>query len=645
MTVHLYARIDCYRLGAHSVLVTESSGATALIALPQATSARFFHGDVTHNTGDGRLPTDGGTVALCPYVKSLLNSAGLANTYGVTWNPTTGKITIARTSGSATFSLTFSTLGEAGERARLLYGFDGDQTTATTHTSTQACYFWFAFNGAETEDSGRQPRSEMQRAYVSVSGARQVYAVAPKSIAYGRRWVQRFLSNAEAHDSEDATGSDAWTLERLFESLRAGVRFLWFGYGTTTFAYRNRKGVYALSQDGVDGWEIRRVIPNSDLYWEVSFDVVEVAPADPSAADPTFFEWDDLTFTRSTVATFHTGATTIDDAAVDELRLEDRGDGYGPLALLEGARTNLLAYSQSNWSVTGTMGVTNNTHVAPDGQVIADTLSAVTGSSGTGTGDLAYHEWTAASGTTYTLSEWIKAVSGGATVRTRLYNSATALSAEERTPTATWTRYDQRVTADTNGTSYSGIGSYQDAGEPTVAATVVAGFGDQVEAGRFPSSYIRGTTGSAVARTADTATLATASVPLAMRQGRWQVAVCPVFGSSDLVSGDIFALVSFDNANNSLRIRHNGTDIKVEAYESSNVRASSSAITFSRHQRLVITIDAVAATISVTGATTGNGTGSAGTAWAWPGATGIRVGGNYGGTAEAFCRFELPRAA
>lgn len=647
MTVHLYARIDCYRLGAHSMTVTESSGGSALIALTATTGSRFYHGDSTHNTGDGKLPTDGGTVALCPKLTSLLNSAGLANTYAVSWAPTTGKITIARSTGTATFSLTFSTLSDAGERMRLLLGFDGDQSSATTHTSDQSCRFWYAFDGAETDDSGRQPRSEVPRGFVALAGAQQVYGVSPYSRAYGRRWVQQFASHAQAHNSQDATGGDIWTLERLFEHLVSGERFLWFPYGTTTFKFANRTAVYALSQEGIDGWEIRRMVPNSDLYWAAPFDCIEVQPGDPEGADPTLFEWGDFTVTRSTVATYRTSAATLEDAAVDELRYDDAGDGYGPLALFEGARTNLLLRTETldgYWAEENAT-LTNNVALDPFGAVNAVDVESTTSGAGY---NRSYMTSVVSAGSMYTFSVWYRDgdVNTGAHDYSISVTDGITPTPADITRTGTWTRARVQMTPAASPMAaiiYPHTGG--DSGPRAASGDDARYIAAQVELGRFASSYIRSDSGSTTTRTADTATLASAGVPLVMLSGVWQWAVLPTFASSDMTSGDIAVLVSFDNANNSLRIRHNGSDVKIEAYDESTVRASSLALTWSADQRLLITVNCPAGTITVTGATTGNGVGSTGTAWTWACATGIRVGGNYSGTAEAFCRFELPRAA
>lgn len=644
MTVWLYARFDCYRLGAHSMTVTESSGGTALIALPAAATARFYHGDSTDNTGDGRLPSDGGTINLGAYLQSLLNSAGLANTYTVTWAPTTGLYTIARATGTATFSLTFSTLSAAGERMRRVIGFSADQSTATTHTSTQSCWYWYAFDGAASADTGRQCRRETKRANVAVSGGRQVFKVKPYTRAYGRKWTQQFQSHADAFDSDDTTGGDVWTLERLFEHL-IDERFLWFPSTTTVFAYRNRQGVYELSDEGIEGWEIRRVIPNSDLFWDVTFDVIEWDTNDPEGSDPTLFSWTDLTFTRSTVATYQTSATTIADAAINALRYEDRGDGYGPLPLFEGASTNYVTRSESmylgtGWTLQNCTGLLNV--ISPDGTVNGSRLT----SDGAGDYSRVYITSTHAGSVPQTCSVWIRDGAQNTGAHAHLFGLSDGTYNSDTAPyNLAWTRQDMTVASIVaNSAPFFHI-------DPALAAPGAASgddivlFGAQSEQLRFPSSYIRATAGSTVTRGADTGTLAAGSVPTTMKSGVWQLAVLPIFGSSDMVSGDIRVFVSFDDANNSLRIRHNGTDVKIEAYQASTVRAASLAITFSRHQRLLVTVNAAAGTVTVTGASTGNGAGATGTVWTWACATGIRVGGNYGATGEAFCRFELPRVA
>lgn len=156
MTCHLYLRIDCYRLGAATMTITESGGKSAIIAFPATTGYRLYHGDDTDNTTDGVLPADGGTIAVGPKLRYLLNTAGLDYTYAVAWNATTGQYSITQT-GGGTFALTFSTHGEAGERMRRILGMDGDHSTASSQSSDQACRFWMSFTGGRSNDGDRQP--------------------------------------------------------------------------------------------------------------------------------------------------------------------------------------------------------------------------------------------------------------------------------------------------------------------------------------------------------------------------------------------------------------------------------------------------------------------------------------------------------
>lgn len=650
MTCVYASRFACRRIGAMSVTVTESVAGAVTFTASADESHSFYHGDSTDDTSDGIPVADDGSLCFGVWLEDKLNADGtLLNTYTVAFAPTTGLYTISRATGSATFALTFSTLGAAGTRMRQALGFDGDQSTATSQTSDICPRYWLICGGDRAEYSDRQPSNEVVRGSVVYTSNGRVSGVAPYAIPYRHAWLQRFASHALSHNSQDATaGGDAWTMERFFEHHRDGERFLFFPstvVGTSACSYSNRDRAYSFSQAGIDGWEVRRIIPNSNLYWEVPFDCVEYDTGNPAGADPALLSWADMTFTRSTVATYRTSAATLTDAAINEARYEVIGDANGSdLLLIEGARTNLLLRSETldgNWAEENAT-LTNNVALDPFGAVNAVDVESTTSGAGY---NRSYMTNVVSAGSMYTFSVWYRDgdVNTGAHDYSISVTDGITPTSQDITRTGTWTRARVRMTPAASPMAaiiYPHTGG--DSGPRAASGDDARYIAAQVELGRFGSSYVRSDSGSTTARTADTATWSDSVAT--MRSGRWQIIVRPIFGSSDMTSGDICVVASFVDANNSVRIRHNGSDIKVEAYAGSAVKASSSAITWSADQTLRLTLDCGAATVAVTGATTGNGTGSAGTAWTWSTGT-FRLGGNVSGTAEAFAALSLPMAA
>jgi hypothetical protein len=189
--------------------------------------------------------------------------------------------------------------------------------------------------------------------------------------------------------------------------------------------------------------------------------------------------------------------------------------------LIEEARTNLHTYSRdiNLWANTGGY-VTANTTLAPDGTVSADTVTMGAD------GSLPGHGVVYSAATTHTISCYIRDGAASPWLRVRIATAANSVSGFFNLSTYAvgslgagmtggkveavgggWRRYSFQytpaagdegnrsttfagVTADSSGT---GAGSY-------------IGWGFQIEAGTFPTSYIP-TAGTTVTRTADVATV------------------------------------------------------------------------------------------------------------------------------------------
>jgi hypothetical protein len=109
--------------------------------------------------------------------------------------------------------------------------------------------------------------------------------------------------------------------------------------------------------------------------------------------------------TRSTEGSYLTSASTVSWAGTNTIRLEDRGDGNGPMILLEGSSQNWLQYAESfvaPWVGGGTR--TAGAAAGPDGTMV-DRLNMASGNQGWYQFYTSYTGWV-------THSSWARAVSG-----------------------------------------------------------------------------------------------------------------------------------------------------------------------------------------------------------------------------------------
>ena len=140
----------------------------------------------------------------------------------------------------------------------------------------------------------------------------------------------------------------------------------------------------------------------------------------------------------------------------------------------------------------------------------------------------------------------------------------------------------------------------------------------------------------------DVLTFLSAQIPAALRTGKVAIAVTPQWAPADLQSGDQRWLLSVGTGGTEgYRVRHTGTDVRVEVVIAGSVVASSPAVTGStRLVRRTFTFDPVAATVAVDGTA-----GSAGTPWSLTSGVQVRVGGVLGGASEFDGYIEQPVVA
>jgi hypothetical protein len=220
----------------------------------------------------------------------------------------------------------------------------------------------------------------------------------------------------------------------------------------------------------------------------------------------------DATVTRGSVKNINSATGTLEEIASNVTPSSFGTGGWG--ALVEGARTNNVIWSedftQTAWNKTISATVTGNTGIAPDGTTTADTFTAGAN------GSQIQQSFVGLSGTTYTVSFYIRRITGTGVVNLRAVENVNT----PITITSSWARYSLAVVSTTT-TIRIGLTLGTSGDEIEI-------WGAQLEAGSFASSYMK-TEGATFTRSADVITKT---------------------GASDLIGqteGTLFAVVDYRN--------------------------------------------------------------------------------------------------
>ena len=239
----------------------------------------------------------------------------------------------------------------------------------------------------------------------------------------------------------------------------------------------------------------------------------------------------DVTWTRSTTATYADRYGVVKNAAIDTPREEKEG------FLIESVSTNLALYSDqfdnAVWAKLGGSSVIANSTISPDGTINADTLALPTVND-----SLLQNTGVAAASKTFTFSVWLKGFTGNETVWIALTNLIDDSAATPFNLTLEWKRYSITKTFNTTVATVSA----QILNLNAILVNCYAWRG-QVEERSIYTSSIK-TLAATATRTVDSVSVATLNNLPDITGGRWSL----VFNIANLPTPETFTHL-YDNDN------------------------------------------------------------------------------------------------
>lgn len=351
-------------------------------------------------------------------------------------------------------------------------------------------------------------------------------------------------------------------------------------------------------------------------------------------------------FTRNSISSYLIGAPSNSpsgfarNAPVNVPRFEDRGDGAGPLLLIEGTNANLFRYSRdlgaANW--LSDRAQPQDCVITPDYAIGIDGLQKAARIQFQNATSTVYQAYLGL--TTGMVHVWVRATSGTAQINVATSEGAGGPGVAARGTTTlgtTWTLLTMYGETGVGWQAYSPADTKDRAGVGGVAVTLpqdilidYAGASNQ----RFPRGALWNTTGGDFIAPADVMTYASGTYPARLLSERAEFSmVSPEFASTgtDLTALQTRTLIAFGTGNDCIRFQQtSATEITAQAVAGGVVRASSLPIVCARYALLgAVSWDPAAGRIYVNGVP-----GPVGTPWTWPAGQTMRICGIPGSGSE-----------
>jgi hypothetical protein len=426
---------------------------------------------------------------------------------------------------------------------------------------------WLLSNATITANSTTAPDGSSTADTLTGNGASGQHLVQQQiTVISGLNYVFSFFAKANTNDFVQLRFGGGFGSPTANFDLSAGT------VGTTTGT------ITATIQDAGSGWYRCSGITDATITGLTAVQMYLVTSASAAAAETntlstSIYLWgaqleqrDSLTdYTPTTTQPITNYIPALQTAASGVARFDHDPITSESLGfLIEEQRTNLMTYSQEldngAWSVNSNATILANAVVAPDGTVTADLLRE------NGINGEHYHgqSLTYATGTDYTISAYVRPAGRH---QCQLFFPASAFSSQVttifdlsagtvgtsnadnagiETLPGGWFRIWQthRATASTSGNTFlrlinAGSTSYQGDGYSGVYI-----WGAQLEAGAFPTSYIK-TTGAQATRNADAASMTGTNFSEWYRQDAGTIFEISRAGSP---TGNAFAVQMSDNS-------------------------------------------------------------------------------------------------
>lgn len=413
----------------------------------------------------------------------------------------------------------------------------------------------------------------------------------------------------------------------------------WAAGDTLRLEFEPANGLMRLYRNGVfqsqafsDAWTatgttfyIGRTNTGANPFYGEMSDIYEVPVAD---GDP-LLDYTEANVTRASLAWWLDQRVGSDpypyyEAASGEARIAADGAVY-----VEGSRTNLTnaQVGGTGWGTGGTAPtITTDDSEAPNGETEATKIVwPTTTSSRVFDSSVSF-----TAGTTYVYTVWAKGDVGGEELRMRINWQDGTNTETDHTLTTSWAKYE------ISGSTAAGATAEQVRVAPsnTNGETVYV-WGAQIEAGDFVSQLIDAD--GPLTRAGDSVTFA--GTPAIIREGVYEIDVWPGISSAELEAVGIDRQVLYQSGNARLSLALSGG--KVKARISNTTAVVGNILTWDAWQKLTITIDWPNDLMTISGATTGDGSHDITAVPEWPAAS-ITIG--YGSLqSEIFGAISQPR--